>query len=57
MTYDGLFEKCKTLSELHKKYDDLRKECDNELSKFDCRRAYLNRREEIKKQYREGCFG
>lgn len=57
MTFDGIFEKCKTLQELHTKAIELRKEQPDELSQADITRAYRKRRKEIRDKWKEGCFG
>ena len=57
LTFDGIFEKCKTLEELYMKGIEMRKEFPDELSQWDITRAYRKRRQEIKDRWKEGCFG
>ena len=57
MTFDGIFEKCKTLEELHKKAIELRKEQPDELSQWDITRAYRKRRQEIRDKWKEHSWG
>lgn len=60
MTYEGLFEKCNTLAEakelkaklLAEAPDDLRN-----LAVLSIEHAYKKRREEIRSQWKEHCFG
>ena len=57
LTFDGIFEKCKTLEELHMKAIEMRKKQPDELSQWDITRAYRKRRQEIRDKWKEGCFG
>lgn len=57
MTYEGIFEKCRTISELHQKYTELKKDPLADVNAIDCKAAYMKRKDEIRKQYQEQCFG
>lgn len=57
MTFDGIFEKCKTLEELYMKGIEMRKEFPDELSQADITRAYRKRRQEIRDKWKEHSWG
>ena len=57
MTFDGIFEKCTNLMELHIKAVELRKQYPDELSQADITRAYRKRREEIRSKWKEHSWG
>ena len=57
MTFDGIFEKCKTLEELYMKAIEMRKLQPDPISQADITRAYRKRRQEIRDKWKEGCFG
>ena len=57
MTFDGIFEKCKTLEELHMKEIELLKEHPEGLSQLDILRAYRKRRQEIRDKWKEHSWG
>lgn len=53
MTFDGIFEKCKTLQELHTKCVEMRKLQPDPISQTDITRAYRKRREELRSSWKE----
>lgn len=57
MTFDGIFEKCKTLEELYMKGIEMRKKFPDELSQWDITRAYRNRRYELLNNWKEHSRG
>lgn len=57
MTYDGIFEKCETLAELHTKRNEMRATFNDPISRADQDRAFKKRRGEIVSKLRERSFG
>ena len=53
MTYEGLFEKCKTLGECKRTKMMLMEKATAEISKWEIERAYKKRREEIRNGWKE----
>lgn len=57
MTYDGIFEKCKTLAELHRVKNEMRAKYNDPISIADQERAFKIRRAQIMDEKKERCFG
>lgn len=64
MTYEGLFEKCDTLAELHELKLKLLRENEKyktrlfrDLDKFEIEDAFEKRRKEIRQKWRETSYG
>lgn len=56
MTYEGLFEKCKTLGECKRTKMMLMDKATAEISKLEIERAYKKRREEIRNGWKEHSY-
>ena len=50
MTYDGIFEKCKNIKELHDRYNELKNDPLADVGSPDCIRAYHDRYKELRNQ-------
>ena len=57
MTYDGIFEKCKTLAELHRVKNEMRAKYNDPISIADQERAFKIRIAQIMDEKKERCFG
>ena len=57
MTYAGIFEKCKTLKELHLKKNELLEQAESNIAKFEIQNAWNKRRWEIRDSWKEHSFG
>lgn len=57
MTYEGLFEKCKTTAEVHKLHKELIAKCNSDIGRWDCDKAYFKRLKEIREEREEHCYG
>ena len=57
MTYEGIFEKCKTTAEVHKLHKELIAKCNSDIGRWDCDNAYFKRLKEIRKEREEHCYG
>lgn len=57
MTYEGLFEKCRTVGECRRMKVTQLDKAISDIQRFEIEQAYKERVWEIRDSHKEGCFG